>query len=92
MIKKTESTAQKRRLGEIHVSQNEENELEPDSAMISTLELALARPSKLDTFFGYRRSGITNLVSSQDGMLDASQGAAKRQVTPSAMSNNVAPA
>jgi hypothetical protein len=61
VIKKTDSTGQKRRLGEMHVSQHEENEIEPDSAMISTLELAL-HPTKLDAFLWYRRSGITNLV------------------------------
>jgi hypothetical protein len=46
----------------MHVSQDEENGIEPDSAMIPTLEIALLPPAKPDAFLGYRPSGITNLV------------------------------
>lgn len=59
----------------MHVSQHEENEIEPDSAMISTLELGLPHPAKQDAFLGYRRSGITNHVLSTgffDGCLSGS--------------------
>jgi hypothetical protein len=93
VIRKTESTGQKRRLGEMHVSQHEENEIEPDSAMISTLELGIPHPAKKKI----PSSGIAGpetliLFSIQDSSMDASQGAAKRQVTPSTVSNTATPA